>query len=83
MVPLFASGCAYPVIVCWISIAPERYAAAASGAVRPDIDARELLYAVASLSVSAHGEGLDQSRRMVALLVDGLKYGAGSPKGGS
>jgi AcrR family transcriptional regulator len=56
-------------------------AAAASGAVRPDIDAKELLYAVASLSVSAHGESLDQSRRMVALLVDGLRYGASSPKG--
>lgn len=53
-------------------------AAIAAGTARPDIDAKELLSAVASLSVSSHGESLDQSRRMVDLLIDGLRYRASS-----
>jgi len=44
--------------------------AAADGAVRGDVDAMELLGAVANLS-HAGGEG---ARRMVDLLVDGLRY---------
>lgn len=51
-------------------------AAAAAGDVRPDADPTELLSAAASLSASAHLAGPGQSRRMVALLVDGLRYGA-------
>lgn len=44
-------------------------AAAAGGEMRSDIDAAELLNAAGSV---AHGE-LQQARRMVALLVDGLR----------
>jgi AcrR family transcriptional regulator len=50
--------------------------AAAIGAIRNDIDPKDLLNAVAGLSMSAHETGSDQVRRMVALLVDGLRYGA-------
>ena len=53
-------------------------AAAAAGEVRGDIDPNDLLTAVASLSMPAHGGGVDQARRMVALLGDGLRYGAGA-----
>jgi AcrR family transcriptional regulator len=52
-------------------------AAAAAGAVRADVDADDLLGAVASLCMSAHNAGPGRAERMVALLVDGLRYGAG------
>ncbi|MEJ0042830.1 MAG: helix-turn-helix domain-containing protein [Rhizomicrobium sp.] len=52
-------------------------AAAASGEVRADIEPDELLSAVAGLCMRAPGEKPDHARRMVALLVDGLRYGAG------
>ena len=48
--------------------------AAAAGEARTDVRADELLGAVSSLCMSAHNVGPDQSRRMVALLVDGLRY---------
>lgn len=50
--------------------------AEAAGAVVGDVDAMELLAAVANLSVSPRGAS-DNSRahRMVALLVNGLRYG--------
>ena len=51
-------------------------AAAATGDIRADISAKDLLHAVAHLCQPAPGEGVDYSRRMVALLVDGLRYGA-------
>ncbi|MGH6859346.1 MAG: TetR/AcrR family transcriptional regulator [Phyllobacterium sp.] len=51
-------------------------AAAAAGAIRGDIDPEELLGAVASLCMSTHDKRPDHARRMVALLVDGLRYGA-------
>ena len=50
--------------------------AAAAGEVRTDVHADELLSAVSSLCMSAHNVGPDHARRMVALLVDGLRYGA-------
>ncbi|HEY3882756.1 MAG TPA: TetR/AcrR family transcriptional regulator [Trebonia sp.] len=53
-------------------------AAAADDAIRADISPRYLLYAVASLSMPPPGEGPAYSQRMVALLIDGLRYGAGS-----
>ncbi|MGH3641941.1 MAG: TetR/AcrR family transcriptional regulator [Mycobacterium sp.] len=53
-------------------------AAAACGEIRSDIGSRELLYAVAKLCLPVEGEGVDDSRRMVALLVDGLRHGAGA-----
>ena len=51
-------------------------AAATAGEIRPDIAAEDLLDAVAGLCVNPYGQGLEQARRMVALLVDGLRYGA-------
>jgi AcrR family transcriptional regulator len=53
--------------------------AAATGAVRADVDADELLGAVASLCMSAHNTGPGRAERMVALLVDGLRHGANPP----
>ena len=51
-------------------------AAIAAGEVRADVDADELLGAAASLCMSAHNTGPGRAERMVALLVDGLRYGA-------
>jgi AcrR family transcriptional regulator len=49
--------------------------AAAAGEVRADVDPEDLLGAVASLCMSAHNDGPGRAERMVALLVDGLRYG--------
>ncbi len=54
-------------------------AAAAAGAVRADVKASELLVAGARLAVPARNDDSAQARRMVALLVDGLRYGATTP----
>jgi AcrR family transcriptional regulator len=51
-------------------------AAIAAGEIRADVDADELLGAVASLCMSAHNAGSGRAERMVALLVDGLRHGA-------
>ncbi len=51
-------------------------AAAAAGEVRADVDADDLLRAVANLCMSAHDENPAHARRMVTVLVDGLRYGA-------
>jgi AcrR family transcriptional regulator len=53
-------------------------AASASGEIRAGTSARDLLYAVANLSLPVPGEGAPYSQRMVALLIDGLRYGAGT-----
>ena len=58
-------------------------AAAAAGEVRGDVEPAELLGAVAGLCMQARADRPDQARRMVALLVDGLRYGAGSARSGS
>ena len=51
--------------------------AAAAGEIRSDIDAEELLIAVSRLCTPGPGgDAGEQSQRMVALLVDGLRYGA-------
>jgi AcrR family transcriptional regulator len=52
-------------------------AAEEAGEIRPGMDAIELLHAVSRLA-SAGG---DDARRMVALLVDGLRYRAGDAQG--
>lgn len=52
--------------------------AAAAGAVRTDVEPLDLLRAVGNLCLPAHEAGPDHARRMVALLVDGLRYGAAS-----
>jgi hypothetical protein len=51
-------------------------AAVRAGEVRSDIEPDELLSAVASLCMSPHNDRTDYARRMVALLVDGLRYTA-------
>ena len=49
-------------------------AAAAAGTIKPDLDAPQLLHAVADL---CHGaSSIELSQLMVALLVDGLRYRA-------
>jgi AcrR family transcriptional regulator len=48
-------------------------AAAASGAVRDDVSAHDLLYAIANLCMPVPGRGPEYNQRMVALLVDGLR----------
>jgi AcrR family transcriptional regulator len=54
-------------------------AAAESGEIRSDIDARELLSAVGSLCLPVPGTSADYSRRMVALLIDGLRHESTPP----
>ncbi len=50
--------------------------AAAAGEIRRDVEPFDLLRAVAGLCAPAeHGDAVN-ARRMVALLVDGLRYGA-------
>jgi AcrR family transcriptional regulator len=51
-------------------------AAAAAGAIRAVVDADELLLAGMRLAMPASEGDTAQARRMVALLVDGLRYGA-------
>jgi AcrR family transcriptional regulator len=51
-------------------------AAIASGEIRAVISATDLLYAVANLCMPVADEGPAYSQRMVALLIDGLRYGA-------
>jgi AcrR family transcriptional regulator len=53
-------------------------AAIAACEVRADVEPDDLLRAVARLCMSAHDDGPGPARRMVALLVDGLRYGASS-----
>jgi AcrR family transcriptional regulator len=55
-------------------------AALGAGEVRADVDANDLLSAVTSLSMSSHDDGTRRSERMVALLVDGLRYSAQTSK---
>lgn len=54
-------------------------AAAAAGEVRAGVDADDLLRAVASLCTPDRDGSTEHARRMVALLVDGLRYGASPP----
>ena len=58
-------------------------AATAAGVVRAGVDTNELLHAVASLAAPARDGTTAHARRMVSLLVDGLRYGADVPAGGS
>jgi hypothetical protein len=48
-------------------------AAAATGEIRADVSARDLLHAVALLCQPVRGEGPAYNRRMVAVLADGLR----------
>ena len=53
-------------------------AATANGEIRGDISPEELLHAVGNLCLPGACEGPAYSQRMVALLIDGLRYGAGT-----
>jgi len=50
-------------------------AAVTAGEIRADVDAADLLSAVASLSWQSYGVDPDRARRMITLLIDGLRYG--------
>ncbi|WP_328703029.1 TetR/AcrR family transcriptional regulator [Arenibaculum pallidiluteum] len=54
-------------------------AAASAGSIRADVDAGELLFAGLRLAMPASEGDTGQARRMIALLVDGLRYGADAP----
>ena len=56
-------------------------AAAAAGTIRTDVDARELLLAGMRVAAPASDGDIAQARRMVALVVDGLRFSAGTPTG--
>lgn len=56
-------------------------AAVRAGVVRRGINAEELLRAVATLCRGPHNEEPIYARKMVSLLVDGLRYGAKTPSG--
>jgi AcrR family transcriptional regulator len=51
-------------------------AAAAAGEIRPGVEPNDLLHAIASLSAPERQGGHDYGRRMVGLLIDGLRFGA-------
>jgi AcrR family transcriptional regulator len=51
--------------------------AARAGAIRSDADPWDLLRAIGNLAVPPE-DGDDHTRRMISLLVDGLRYGAGA-----
>ena len=51
-------------------------AAAAVGKVRADVSSEEIFLAVGSICAFAHHQGPDYASRMIALLFDGLRYGA-------
>ncbi|MGE6722387.1 TetR/AcrR family transcriptional regulator [Streptomyces niveus] len=53
-------------------------AAAAAGQIRGDADPMDLLRAVANLALPVGDENDDHAQRMVVLLMDGLRYGAGA-----
>ncbi len=52
-------------------------AAVAAGEMRADVEPDEILGAVASLCMSAYNTGPGRAERMVALMIDGLRHGAG------
>jgi AcrR family transcriptional regulator len=52
-------------------------AAVADGAVRDDLSAEDLLQAITALSQPVPGRGLEYNQRIVAVLIDGLRRGAG------
>ena len=53
-------------------------AGVAAGTVRPDIDGADLLRAVGGICMSTDQERSDASDRLVGLLFDGLRHGAGA-----
>jgi AcrR family transcriptional regulator len=54
-------------------------AAMSAGEIRSDVEPGDLLRAVSSLCQPVGEERAGQSQRMLALLIDGLRYGARAP----
>jgi AcrR family transcriptional regulator len=54
-------------------------AATRAGDVRADIEASDLLFGVASLTAASRTRDPAQTRRMIALFLDGLRFGAERP----
>jgi AcrR family transcriptional regulator len=54
--------------------------AASAGCIRKGVDPYDLLAAVASLCASSRDHDPARARRMIGLLLDGLRYGASPPK---
>ena len=52
-------------------------ASVASGDIRGDVEAYDLLRAIGNLSVAKGDDGTAHTHRMLDLLVDGLRYGVG------
>ncbi len=48
----------------------------AAGEIRDDVEPYELLRAVGNLTIATGADGALHGRRMVDLLIDGLRYGA-------
>ncbi len=55
-------------------------AAADAGEVRADVASYDLLRAIGNLAVASGDDGPAHTERMVMLLLDGLRYGAATPK---
>jgi AcrR family transcriptional regulator len=54
--------------------------AASAGAIRAGVEARDLLWAIASLSTSTRDHNDPAlARRMIGVMLDGLRYGASAP----
>jgi AcrR family transcriptional regulator len=51
-------------------------AAVADGAVRDDISAEDLLHAITQLCQPVPGRGVEHNQRIVAIFLDGLRFGA-------
>ena len=52
-------------------------AAAEAGRIRPDVQGSDLLRALGGICMASDSDGWqEQARRLVALLMDGLRYGA-------
>ena len=57
--------------------------AVVAGEIRTGVDPNDLLIAVSRLGMGGGTGGAEQTRRMVGLLVDGLRHGAGRPQVGT
>ena len=57
-------------------------AAVRAGQIRDDVEPYELLRAVGNLSIGSGDDEAVHGRRMVDLLIDGLRYGARAPAAG-
>ena len=76
---LFAVAEAYRILVAALSIL--LVAGAASGAIRDDVGADDVMLAIAGLwHVNVRNDWQGQTRRLLDLLMDGLRAGASAPR---